>query len=548
MNILDTLKKERESVSIYYYGKDDMASGFQVKTLIDKYKTIKAYYDDNDFNVDTLDDYIDYIFVDIFSKLEELEPIINPSIIEDFKNSIEYIKNIRKQYTREKINNFVKNNYESILGEGVSKDYKLRKYEIINYTFDYISNNYAAFKNKKSIYIYLFENYSYRILYNINKFLPALQKYKKELGILLNEKNIELQINSKIEDLTEILKKLKKEGDNLYDIELYKNTIEIISNIVKERAFNTDVDKVMQTYTEVEKTTKLFEIINDTKYYEFKKELEKQKQLLKENLNKNGIQKTYEIKVNDILNQIKNEKEWEIRTLKMTHTRKEEKMTSLLGLSLSENKKRNLTDIANHLDIKADEIFTYSVINRLEITSLVGRIILQEYGKIDEIIKFIYSGISNFIEDKSIDIPYLDLDFFNLTESLKNLYDVSQKDDTKLIVFWSKSVIIYAISIIEKVLREIVISYTKSTDVLLAKNMALEKILTDTSINNIIGEENAKVLHYYLCNQKEVGKNIRNDIFHNNNNSMEKCTFNNALQCVYLLLTISNELLLKCIK
>ena len=103
MNILDTLKKERESVSIYYYGKDDMASGFQVKTLIDKYKTIKAYYDDNDFNVDTLDDYIDYIFVDIFSKLEELEPIINPSIIEDFKNSIEYIKNIRKQYTREKI-------------------------------------------------------------------------------------------------------------------------------------------------------------------------------------------------------------------------------------------------------------------------------------------------------------------------------------------------------------------------------------------------------------------------------------------------------------
>ena len=29
MNILDMFKEEGESVSIYYYGKDDMASGFQ---------------------------------------------------------------------------------------------------------------------------------------------------------------------------------------------------------------------------------------------------------------------------------------------------------------------------------------------------------------------------------------------------------------------------------------------------------------------------------------------------------------------------------------
>lgn len=548
MNILDMFKEEGESISIYYYGKDDMASGFQIKTLIDKHKIIKEYYDNNDYNVDNLDEYIDYIFIDSFSKLEDLLPIINPSIIEDFKNIIEYIKNIRSKYTKEKINNFVKNNYETILEEGGLKDYKLRKYEIINYTFEYIRDNYTGFKDKKAIYEYLFKKYSYKVLYNINKFLPVLQKYKNELGVLLTKENIELQINSKIEDLTEILKKLKKEGDNLYDIELYKKTIEIITNIVKERSFNPDVDSVMQTYTEVEKTTKLLEIIKDPKYYEFKKELEKQKQLLKDSLNKNGIQKTYEIKVNDIINQIKIEKEWELRSLKMTHTRKNKKMSSLLGLSLNENKKRNVTDIANHLDLKTNDIFTYSVINKLEITSLVGRIILQEYGNIDEIVKFIYSGIVNFIDDNSIDIPYLDLDFYYLTESLNSLNKEIQRDDTKLIAFWSKSTIIYTISIIEKVLREIVISYSKSSDVLLAKNMTLEKILTDTPIKDIIGEDNVKVLQYYLCSENEIGKNLRNNIFHNNNNSMEICTFNTALQCIYLLLTISNELLLKCIK
>ena len=63
-----------------------------------------------------------------------------------------------------------------------------------------------------------------------------------------------------------------------------------------------------------------------------------------------------------------------------------------------------------------------------------------------------------------------------------------------------------------------------------------------------LGQANIRTFRYYLTSYNTVGKNLRNDICHYNNNIKEICTYENVLEVIYILLTISNELLLKIIE
>ena len=66
--------------------------------------------------------------------------------------------------------------------------------------------------------------------------------------------------------------------------------------------------------------------------------------------------------------------------------------------------------------------------------------------------------------------------------------------------------------------------------------------------SKFFGEANVKAISYFLVSDNFVGKNLRNDICHFNNNIKEICTFDNVLNTLYILLTITNELLLKVIQ
>lgn len=64
----------------------------------------------------------------------------------------------------------------------------------------------------------------------------------------------------------------------------------------------------------------------------------------------------------------------------------------------------------------------------------------------------------------------------------------------------------------------------------------------------MLGQANKKAFQYFLTLDKFVGNNLRNDICHYNNNIYEICTLDNTLTVVYILLTLTNELLLKVIQ
>lgn len=551
MNIVELLKAKENTVTLLYYGKNDMASGFQVKTLVDNFDDINNYYNTKTLKIDNLDDYIDYIFIDTFSQLKEILPMVRDDLKKKVSTAINDIIAVKERYKKRDINKYIKNNYEIILSREKLKQYELRAYEIIEYSLNYIKSNFQYFKENYELYKYIVENYAYKIFYNFNDYRDIFMKYPELNDVLFSKQIIEGQMSTKIKDLKDALKMIKKNN-----VKLFKDSIGIVYNMVKKRSFNTDIEKVMYTYDDIKETMRLFEALGENALYdEFNEELKKQDIILNDYIVKNGYHSKFEISINDLVKVFEDEKlSWEIKSLMITHTRRNNKMCSRIQSAIENKVQSQLIDKIGSTNIDVNDYFTYSVQNHLSITMILGKLminyILSDDYRFKELINYMFAGIANYIEQNNIDIPNIDDDFNMLNYALKNLLIENQKEERDNLVceYWNYNVLHLSIGIIEKVLREICYKFIIVNKYIPYKNLTIDNILSLPETENFMGQANIRAFRYYLTSYNTVGKNLRNDICHYNNNIKEICTYENVLEVIYILLTISNELLLKIIE
>lgn len=551
MNIVELLKAKENTVTLLYYGKNDMASGFQVKTLIDNFDDINNYYNTKTLKIDNLDDYIDYIFIDTFSQLKEILPMVRDDLKKKVSTAINDIIAVKERYKKRDINKYIKNNYEIILSREKLKQYELRAYEIIEYSLNYIKSNFQYFKENYELYKYIVENYAYKIFYNFNDYRDIFMKYPELNDVLFSKQIIEGQMSTKIKDLKDALKMIKKNN-----VKLFKDSIGIVYNMVKKRSFNTDIEKVMYTYDDIKETMRLFEALGENALYdEFNEELKKQDIILNDYIVKNGYHSKFEISINDLVKVFEDEKlSWEIKSLMITHTRRNNKMCSRIQSAIENKVQSQLIDKIGSTNIDVNDYFTYSVQNHLSITMILGKLMinymLSDDYRFKELINYMFAGIANYIEQNNIDIPNIDDDFNMLNYALKNLLIENQKEERDNLVceYWNYNVLHLSIGIIEKVLREICYKFIIVNKYIPYKNLTIDNILSLPETENFMGQANIRAFRYYLTSYNTVGKNLRNDICHYNNNIKEICTYENVLEVIYILLTISNELVLKIIE
>lgn len=551
MNIVELLKAKENTVTLLYYGKNDMASGFQVKTLVDNFDDINNYYNTKTLKIDNLDDYIDYIFIDTFSQLKEILPMVRDDLKKKVSTAIDDIIAVKERYKKRDINKYIKNNYEIILSREKLKQYELRAYEIIEYSLNYIKSNFQYFKENYELYKYIVENYAYKIFYNFNDYRDIFMKYSELNDVLFSKQIIEGQMSTKIRDLKDALKMIKKNN-----VKLFKDSIGIVYNMVKKRSFNTDIEKVMYTYDDIKETMRLFEALGENALYdEFNEELKKQDIILNDYIVKNGYHSKFEISINDLVKVFEDEKlSWEIKSLMITHTRRNNKMCSRIQSAIENKVQSQLIDKIGSTNIDVNDYFTYSVQNHLSITMILGKLMinymLSDDYRFKELINYMFAGIANYIEQNNIDIPNIDDDFNMLNYALKNLLIENQREERDNLVceYWNYNVLHLSIGIIEKVLREICYKFIIVNKYIPYKNLTIDNILSLPETENFMGQANIRAFRYYLTSYNTVGKNLRNDICHYNNNIKEICTYENVLEVIYILLTISNELLLKIIE
>lgn len=549
MNIINLLKEQKASASLTYYGKDDMATGFQIKVLVDHEQEINKYFNEKSFDINNIDDYIDFLFVDMCSKLSEMIPFVREDIKEKIDTEVKYLTDIRKKYKNSACNKYIKDNFNVILNIEDLKKYDLRGYEIVDITLDYIKDNFKVFKESKNIYQYIVENYAYKIFYKFNEYRNIFDKYPELYNTLFSKDILKGQMYTKISHLEDALKVIKNQN-----ITLYNETIKLILEIIKERSFNTNIERVMYTFNDIKATRKLFERIGEKLYIEVYDEEKKQETILNEYIHKNGHKSSFEINIKDFVSVYENKEiNWEIKSLMITHGMHNKKMSSRFESILSKKREKNLIDFVS-TNIPTNEYFTYSVQNELSIMMMFGKLMIRymlvEDDRFDELMNYLFAGVANYIEKFNIDIPNIEDDFNMISFTLKNLVNENKrKEQDKLIIqLWNYNAIHLIVGIFEKIIRELYYENVQVKKYVPKSNLTLENIFKAEEIEDMFGQANKKAFQYFLTSDNFIGNNLRNDICHYNNNISEICTLDNTLTVVYLLLTLTNELLLKVIQ
>ena len=550
MNIIDFLKENSTSVTLIYYGKNDMASGFQIKTLIDNKNEIIDYYEKADTKINNLNEYIDYIFVDTYSQLSEMIPMVRDDLKETVSDILEKLKETKENYKKSEINKFIKHNYNILLSRDKLKTFDLRAYEIIEYTLNYIKKNYKVFNGDLEIYKYIVNNYYYRIFHEYEDYKDIVLKYPELQVILFSREIIENQIYNRISDLIEPLKALKKSNKDLY-----KKVVEQIYTIIKNKFFNTDFERVLYSYNNIKEATYFFERIGESRYYnEFSQELKIQSKILNEYIHKRGHSSKFEIDLGQLELLIKDPKtKWEVKSLMITHTRINQKMQTRLQSAIENESRPSLLEKIASTNRDVNDYFTYSVQNRLSITIMLEKMMinfmLSDDDRFKELMNYLFAGIVNYIEKNNINILNIEDDFNMLSFSLKNVMVEREKEkqDSLINEYYNYNAIHLCVGIIEKVLREISYTILKMNQYVPYTSLTIENILKSPELESFLGEANVRTIRYFFFFFNSVGKNLRNDICHYNNNIKDISTYDNTLIVVFILLTISNELLLKII-
>lgn len=550
MNIVEVLDKKKATANLKYYGKDDFASGFQIRTLVDCKDDIICYYSGKRNEIRTIDDYIDFLFLNAHVALDEVLPIVREDIKEEVSDTIEKLKEIKSGYKNSEFNRFIKKKYEIILSPSEHKNLNIHAYEILEYTLEYIKSNFQIFKNEFELYKYIVEKYAYRIFYCYGDYRSIFEKYPQLLEIMFSEDILKNQMSTKIEDLEEGLKVIKKSNK-----ELYKKSIEYIVNMIKKRSFNTNKERVMNTYIDVKEARKLLQRIGDNYFREFDEELQRQEEILNIYLHENGHQISYEVNIQDVIKKYEDINEtWEIKSLALTHGKNNNIIQSRITTAVESREKRNLVDIAYHMDRETNDYFPYSTQTKLMLTVMYGKLMLKymlsDEKRHKELINYMFAGIANYIEKNNIEIPNIDDDFNMLNYSLKVCIECnsSEEKDELICRLNNYNTIHLVIGIIEKILRELFYRYIGVNKYIPQASLTLEKMLRTEEMENFLGQANVRSFSFFLTSFDNTGKELRNDIAHYNNNIKDICTMDNVFTVLYLLITLTNELLLKVIK
>lgn len=531
-----------------YYGEKDMATSYQIRTLIECKNEINEYYNKEKFEINNIDEYIDFLFLDMCSKFFEIIPLVKETIKEELETEISYLNIIKQEYKSNELNQYIRNNFRDILNVEQLKEYDLRAYDIIEITLEYIKSNFQVFKENKSIYEYIIKNYAYKVFYDFKDYKNVFEKYEDLLNLLFSVEILKEPISIKTSYLEEPLKFLRKKNSKLYEV-----VIENIVCTIKEQSFNTSVERVMYTYNAVKNMRELFDKIGDKHWKKFRDEEKRQDIILEEYLQKNGEKYSFEINIKDFVKVYEdNDIGWEIKSLMITHCENNDNMISRFEKIINRTKEKRLIDFAA-TNFPINDYFTHSVQQELSIMMMFGKLMIHymlgDDDRLKELMNYCFASVANYIDKFNIDIPNVEDDFNMISYSINNLIlelKKSEKDEL-IIQLCNYNVLHLVIGVFEKIIRELFYEYIKEDKYVPYSKLTLESILNSIEAETLFGQCNIRLFQYYLTSYEHVGNNLRNDICHFNNNIGDICTLDNVLIVMYIFLTLTNELLIKTV-
>lgn len=545
MNIVRLLKDNGVTSQIRFYGINDMATGFEVKNLLENKEIIDNYLKKIKCKITNLDEYIDYLYLRCMVHYDEIIPNVREDIREKFSNQITEMKEIFSKYQEKDLAMFVKNNYEEILNEEYKGLYL--KQDVIDYTIEFLLK-YCSKDNE--IIKYIITNFSYKVYDNFDSFKKFFNKSEnlEYYDLLMTEELLSKDMNYRLSEIKKALETLK-----IQNIDKYNEKVNKLVKLVKKECFDTNEEKVMTTYTKVENVKKVLADLQHKSYYEFEKELKRQAEILNEHLKKKGHSTKFEISIKPLVDIYEDDsKEWYQKSLMITHSPDKKAHLKLITNLEYTIKYFERSQILDHVSTNcpSDQEFTYSVINNLSISMMQGKYainyMVHDNNRLNDLLSYIFAGVNTYFGDDSLYYSSERFEFdlnmlFNAIIDFKKASSDYDDIKTKWLVYSIQSLLC---GIIEKTLRNVFYDKTKENKYVNSKNATLGSLVSSEEVIEVIGKNNCSCIEYYLLDRNGVGKNTRNDFSHYNDSLYDKLIYDTILESLYLLLTISNILLL----
>lgn len=552
MNVISNLETKGITIGIRYYGLEDLSTGMAVRDLLEGREIILNSY--NEQNILTIDNYINYVFLDYIMKFEEVIPHVKEEKREEFDSFIKECKSIYKKYTTGNVVKYIKEDYKTIYDYSDDK-VTCFDLDLKDYTSEFIATHFNCFN--EDVMTYVINEATYNVIDCFEKWQKYFVKKPENLKILFSEKNINKVFFMRVQEVTNIIESLKS---NERFTKILSNAMDIIYGILEREYFNPKEDQqIWQSYFMLNDCLPFYRRMASPYAYKLEKELEKQEIIFNDNLVKNGTTQTIEFDLEPFKIFFEDStKPWEIRIVFLTHSKDE---NGNLVSFIEQGAKCNVKGLSDEICRKnpgTDEYFTNWKLRNLSLYLFEVKArfmtLLQTRENMSEYLSDIYGELTYICENvnTTMEIENLDKDIEMLSQFLTDLFINYLKDEQKFQLSIKNAIYgcgMFICGLIEKVLRIIYkssmqqISYISDSCITLG-NLLIENDKNTTIIQDILGIEQVKCLRYYLHKvdfYNAVGQNIRNDLAHINGRTMKNLNYDLILELLSYFTSILNS-------
>jgi len=238
MNILQLLEKSGEKIYIKYFGPDDFATAYDLKTLITNEKEIIEYFQQKKLTeIKNTDDFIDYLVLRKITNMKEIIPnIISQEVIQQFDKMLTKIMPMYESVRKRSIIKYINSNIKVL--------FELREIDV--WFADVLMELLDYFKSgvTEETWYYLAVNEGYLLYDNYDTFQMQIEKYDKVIEAIFSKDTVLKHVDSRLDEITKIIEAIYTRGRRDL-VEKTDAAIKCIIEYAEEKGTNQNAKNVI---------------------------------------------------------------------------------------------------------------------------------------------------------------------------------------------------------------------------------------------------------------------------------------------------------------
>ena len=538
--LVDEIEKINIPLSLRIFEPSDLATGWEVESIVGNPDIFEDLYEKYPLNkIENFDDYYLYL---LSLKLQSLSKVIPILAHEEHKIKIKALSTAAEDALRAinpgSVIKFINKEIDKIFSAEIAE------HDIRIVTLDLIAKYNTGIS--KETFSYLCEHFGYLLIDRFDDFESVFEREPDLFDVLFPSGKLDDISPYRFEDVLCIWQHINQKGkSNLKDSVTRK--IPIIFDDVVSLSNSATIDNIIRIEPKVRKFYQFLQMIKSPLANQFAQYAKKTEDLLSKNIMEQGHLFKYEIPVKKIVERLQSIEAWEQRMLYITHDFVEDGQISAVSRLNKMSKPISSTIDLVSTNIPTDDYYTMSHQQMLGITASIGIGtifgILSNQTACEDYFSLVLSAIKFISEQLNIAEEGLEQDTEQILTMVQLMID-NHDADKKIVHSLCYGAAMFICAFIEKFLRLFYFSMVKDRQYVPSNIATLGDLLNENNkdILSVFGESHIKNLTFFLMQtlQKHIGYNIRNNLAHWSNLSVNILTPTYVEQLLWLLTDIIN--------